>query len=128
MYIYSEYPNCFQIDYLNFHCNACGKNLCKIHYHHELSCPFSSQKEETKKNVNFDYQIKYCDFCRGEIKNMEPVQCDFCKKLFCLKHRLESDHDCPSRKNKLTTEEIIKRNKELIKQRMAEIKKKKGIK
>ena len=59
---------------------------------------------------------------------MEPIPCDFCKKLFCLKHRLESDHDCPSQKNKLTTEEIIKRNKELIKQRMAEIKKKKGIK
>ena len=59
---------------------------------------------------------------------MEPIQCDFCKKLFCLKHRLESDHDCPILKNKLTTEEIIKRNKELIKQRMAEIKKKKGIK
>ncbi len=58
---------------------------------------------------------------------MKPVQCAFCKKLLCLKHKLESDHDCPSLKQ-LTNEEKIKRNKELIKQRMAEIKKKKGIK
>ena len=58
---------------------------------------------------------------------MDPTKCDFCKKLFCLKHKLESDHDCPSLK-KLSIEEIHKRNKELVKQRMAELKKKKGIK
>ena len=126
---YSDYPLCNQIDYLNFHCNACGKNLCKNHYHHELSCPFSNnKKEENKKNVEFNYQIKNCDFCKGEIKNMEPIQCQFCKKLFCLKHKLESDHNCPSIQNKISIEDAHKKNKDLVKQKLAEMKRKKGFK
>ena len=126
---YSDYPLCNQIDYLNFHCNACGKNLCKNHYHHELSCPFSNnKKEENKKNVEFNYQIKNCDFCKGEIKNMEPIQCQFCKKLFCLKHKLESDHNWPSIQNKISIEDAHKKNKDLVKQKLAEMKRKKGIK
>ena len=126
---YSDYPLCNQIDYLNFHCNSCGKNLCKNHYHHELSCPFSdNKKEENKKNVEFNYQIKNCDFCKGEIKNMEPIQCQFCKKLFCLKHKLESDHNCPSIQNKISIEDAHKKNKDLVKQKLAEMKRKKGIK
>ena len=126
---YSDYPLCNQIDYLNFHCNACGKNLCKNHYHHELSCPFSNnKKEENKNNVEFNYQIKNCDFCKGEIKNMEPIQCQFCKKLFCLKHKLESDHNCPSIQNKISIEDAHKKNKDLVKQKLAEMKRKKGIK
>ena len=126
---YSDYPLCNQIDYLNFHCNACGKNLCKNHYHHELSCPFSNnKKEENKKNFEFNYQIKNCDFCKGEIKNMEPIQCQFCKKLFCLKHKLESDHNCPSIQNKISIEDAHKKNKDLVKQKLAEMKRKKGIK
>ena len=126
---YSDYPLCNQIDYLNFHCNACGKNLCKNHYHHELSCPFSNnKKEENKKNVEFNYQIKNCDFCKGEIKNMEPIQCQFCKKLLCLKHKLESDHNCPSIQNKISIEDAHKKNKDLVKQKLAEMKRKKGIK
>ena len=122
---YSDYPNCNQIDYLNFHCNACGKNLCKNHYHHELSCPFAKTKEENKNKVDFNYQITKCDFCKGTIKNMDPVQCEFCKKYFCLKHKLESDHDCPSTK-KISIEDKHKKNKEYIKQKMAEMKRKKG--
>ena len=125
--LYSDYPHCNQIDYLNFHCNACGKNLCKIHYHHELSCPFSKKEEEQKKKIEFNYQIKKCDFCKGDIKNIEPVQCEFCKGLFCLKHKLESDHNCPNVK-KLSNEDIIKQKRELVKQKMAAMKKNKGIK
>jgi len=108
-----DYPCCNQIDYLNFHCNVCGKNLCKLHYHHELSCPFAKNKEEEnikKKKLEFNYQITKCDFCKCEIKNMDPVQCQFCKKLFCLKHKLESDHDCPSTK-KISIEDKHKKNK-----------------
>ena len=56
---------------------------------------------------------------------MKPVQCAFCKKLLCLKHKLESDHDCPSTK-KISIEDKHKKNKEYIKQKMAEMKRKKG--
>ena len=99
-----EYPYCFQNDWFCFHCNACGKNLCKIHYHHELSCPFSKIKEEPKKKVEFNYQFKYCDFCKRKIKNLKPIECDFCKGSFCLKHKLESDHDCSSLKKRFSEE------------------------
>ena len=125
---HSDYPCCNQIDYLNFHCNVCGKNLCKLHYHHELSCPFAKNKEEEnikKKKLEFNYQIKKCDYCKCDIKNMDPVQCQFCKKLFCLKHKLESDHDCPSTK-KISIEDKHKKNKEFLKQKMAEMKRKQG--
>ena len=71
------------------------KNLCKEHYHNEVSCPFvKEEEEEKKKNIEFNYQIKKCDFCKGEIKNMEPIECPFCKGLFCLQHKIESDHKC----------------------------------
>jgi len=85
---------------LNFYCNKCKKNLCKEHYHNEVSCPFikDDNNEENKKKIEFNYQIKKCDFCKGDIKNMEPIECPFCKGLFCLEHRLESDHKC---KNKI---------------------------
>ena len=58
---------------------------------------------------------------------MEPVECELCHGLFCLKHRLESDHKCP-KAVKITSEDIIKKNKELVKQRMAEMKRKMGKK
>ena len=58
---------------------------------------------------------------------MEPVECQLCHGLFCLKHKLESDHNCPNNK-KLTMEEIHKKNRELAKQKIAEIKKKLGKK
>ena len=55
------------------------------------------------------------------------MQCEFCKGLFCLKHKLESDHNCPNIK-KLSNEDIIKQKRELVKQKMAAMKKNKGIK
>ena len=129
MFIYSDYPLCNQQDYLNFYCNTCKKNLCKLHYHHEESCPFVEKKEDNsdKKKIEFNYQIKKCDFCKGDIKNIEPVECELCHGQFCLKCRLEFDHNCPKAVRE-TTEDIHKRNKDLVKQRMAEMKKKKGKK
>ena len=58
---------------------------------------------------------------------MEPVECELCHGLFCLKHRLESDHKCP-KVEKISIEDKHKRNRELVKQRMAEMKKKMGKK
>ena len=51
--------------------------------------------ENNSKNIKFNYQIKKCDFCKGDIKNMEPIECQYCHGLFCLKHKFESDHNCP---------------------------------
>ena len=83
--------------------------------------------ENQIKKVEFNYQIKKCDFCKGDIKNMEPVECELCHGLFCLKHKLESDHKCP-KAERITMEDMHKKNRELAKQRIAEMKKKLGKK
>ena len=126
-YYNSEYPLCKQIDYLNFTCGTCGKNLCKKHYHHELSCPFAKPKEEHSEKKDIKFKLNKCDFCKEDIKNIEPVECELCHGLFCLKHRLEFDHKCSMAK-KESIEDVHKRNRELVKQRMAEMKKKYGKK
>ena len=59
---------------------------------------------------------------------MEPIECEFCHGLFCLKHRLEFDHKCPKVEEKVSIEDKHKKNRELVKQRMAEMKKKYGKK
>ena len=59
---------------------------------------------------------------------MEPVECELCHGLFCLKHRLEFDHKCPKVEEKESIEDKHKKNRELVKQRMAEMKKKYGKK
>ena len=70
--------------------------MCKEHYHHELSCPFAQNKVEvTQKKPAFNYQVKICDFCKGNIRNMEPIECDLCHGLYCLKCKFENDHNCP---------------------------------
>ena len=56
---------------------------------------------------------------------MDPIECELCHGLFCLKHKLESDHKCP-KAVRLTMDEINKKNRELVRKRMAEMKKKKG--
>lgn len=95
-----NYPNCMMLDYLNFVCNRCNKNLCKEHYHNVYSCPFSTNTEESSKINEMDFLVTKCSFCKGDILNSHGEQCQFCKKLFCLKHRLESDHKCDKMPNK----------------------------
>lgn len=54
---------------------------------------------------------------------MDPVECEFCHGLFCLKHRLESDHQCPNAVH-VTIADQHQKNRELAKQKLAEMKKK----
>ncbi|MFX0145539.1 MAG: AN1-type zinc finger domain-containing protein [Candidatus Hodarchaeota archaeon] len=35
-----------------------------------------------------------CHFCKGAIKDI-PYRCKFCGMIFCNKHRLPENHDCP---------------------------------
>ena len=121
---FSDYPNCNLQDYCSFYCNACKKNLCKEHYHHPVSCPFSPEEvEEVKPIVDFNYQSKKCQFCQTEVKNIQPFECPLCHGLFCSYHRLESDHKCPNN-NRESSKSKYLRMKELAKQKREEAKKK----
>lgn len=120
-------------DYLNFYCNSCQKNLCKEHYHAAVSCPFktsedlSNDKEEL--NINKEEFIKQppliCSFniCKDKIYNSIGYECKMCKAIFCLKHRIESDHQCPNVKVSLKEKYVDNKNK--FKERLAELKNKK---
>ena len=120
---FSDFPNCNQKDYLNFYCNKCKKNLCKIHYHNEISCPFNKEKEENNNNKEFNYQIKKCDFCNINILNMEPIECPLCKGLFCLKHKMETSHNCKKREIKTTAQDNLQNYRELARKKIEEAKK-----
>ena len=59
------------------------------------------------------------------LKICEDSDADDLAYNFCLKHKLESDHDCPSTK-KISIDDKHKKNKEFLKQKMAEMKRKQG--
>ena len=107
-----------------FICPKCKKNLCKEHYHNPVSCPFSTDKDEdeVKEKVPFNYQVKYCQFCKAEIKNIEPFECALCHGLFCSDHRLEYEHKCPNF-HKEGTKSRYQQMKELAKKKREEAQK-----
>jgi predicted nucleic acid binding AN1-type Zn finger protein len=52
---------------------------------------------------------------------MEPFECPLCKGLFCLKHRLESDHNCKN-KVKVTIADKYAEKRELARRKIEEAK------
>ena len=52
---------------------------------------------------------------------MEPFECPLCKGLFCLKHRLESDHKCKN-KIKETIADKYAEKRELARRKIEEAK------
>lgn len=38
---------------------------------------------------------KHCDATGCALKDFLPFQCDACKKIFCLEHRVYESHRCP---------------------------------
>ena len=52
---------------------------------------------------------------------MEPFECPLCKGLFCLEHRLESDHKCKN-KVKETISDIYADKRELARRKIEEAK------
>lgn len=130
IFLFSNFPNCSLKDYLNFYCITCDKNLCKEHYHHPVNCPFSitSEKLNGKKEENFKIyknQSLICSniSCKEEIFNSIGYECKLCRNIFCLKHRIESDHNCI--KKKVSYKEKYDDNKYKFKEKLNQLKNKK---
>ena len=71
-----------------------GDNLnTVVDAHIRAGCPTASTK--SRKNA--------CSFKGCREKEFMPISCKLCKRPFCLKHRFESDHDCPLRKGGAAT-------------------------
>lgn len=126
--IISQYPECNILDYLCYHCQSCRKYLCKKHYHNENSCPFLDKTkiiyQETNSKISNQKNINtICSFCSIMIHNNKGYFCDFCKKEYCLKHRLEIDHKCPE-SIKISMTDKNTQNKNMIMDKIKNLKKK----
>lgn len=116
-----------QKDYLNFYCSKCTKNLCKEHYHNDVSCPFSTSElvKENFDNKKFSEPIftqKFlCFFCNITTYNTKGYDCQYCKKTFCMNHRLECDHKC-DKTGKVSLKDKYLDNKNKFKAKLQELK------
>lgn len=88
---------CRRNDYLPFKCSHCDKTVCIDHKsNHGSDCPLNK--------TNFEYDLhgveqnsglkQSCDYCRKITLKLELVECAYCKKLHCLYHRHQVQHDC----------------------------------
>ena len=118
------------LDYLCYNCKSCKKNLCKKHYHNEISCPFTDKmkiiydKKLENKILNKANNINSeCNFCNIVIYNNKGYECNYCKKNYCLKHRLEIDHKCKESSKKSISDLLLK-NKNMIMDKLKNLKKK----
>jgi hypothetical protein len=123
-----EHPTCTYKDYLSIFCAKCKKNLCKEHYHSEISCPFNTDiiKDEViyRDKQNTIMSSILCTFCDEKIYNSQGYDCKTCLLIFCLKHRIESDHKC-TKLSKKDQKETYTENKNKFKDKLAALKNKK---
>lgn len=116
-------------DYLSFNCKSCNKYLCKDHYHNDYSCPFSNlnnfstNKEKNLTNLHKNDINTVCCFCKILMNNNKGYECGFCKKPYCLMHRLEVDHRCPESAKRSISDSHAK-NKNMIMDKIRNLKKK----
>ena len=114
------------MDYVPYLCKTCNKYLCKEHYHNEFSCPLNltNELEEKIKIIEKDKDINtLCSFCSIIINNNKGYDCSFCRKSYCLKHRLEVDHRCPESEKK-SKSDIHSKSKNIIFDKLKNLKKK----
>lgn len=106
---------CNQLDFLPFHCQSCKKTFCLDHRTEDAhKCDNKGAWAERKrqaqlarpsagagKHMRDAVSIKPCsdDSCKTVIgtANSTGVHCDRCNRDYCLKHRLQEDHDCKSK-------------------------------
>lgn len=116
-------PDCRQLDFLPFKCEACGKTFCKEHFSytkHNCSqvkdrvvptCPVCGRavgmidrQEDVDAVVNRHIENECelgkkstktkCEVKGCKEKEFVKVECAMCHRNFCLRHRHASDHQC----------------------------------
>ncbi|CAM4500193.1 unnamed protein product [Lepidochelys olivacea] len=85
--------HCGQLDFLPFVCDGCSGVFCLQHRSRDShGCSeVNIRSESMKSDEHRSYPCTYTG-CNG--KELLPVLCPYCKKLFCLRHRHQSDHEC----------------------------------
>ncbi|KAJ1331787.1 AN1-type zinc finger protein 1 [Microdochium nivale] len=106
---------CNLLDFLPFHCQSCKKTFCLDHRTEDAhKCDNRGAWAERKrlaqlarpsagsgKHMRDAVSVKPCsdESCKTIIgtANSTGVHCDKCNHDYCLKHRLQEDHDCKSK-------------------------------
>lgn len=86
-----EAEDCNQLDFLPFVCDHCKKVFCLNHKscdQHNCSAPAGPQQEYHGER-SYSCSISSC-----EKRELTPIVCPHCGKMFCLSHRTQEDHSC----------------------------------
>lgn len=105
---------CKQLDFLPIQCSKCGKIFCKLHAAYDNhSCPLADRPTEDSLPA-FGPTSFACDLTNCPNRELTPIQCDGCKKNFCLQHRHPADHYCSSESQPLDKMQQTKEHVERI--------------
>jgi predicted nucleic acid binding AN1-type Zn finger protein len=107
-----EYEYCNQLDFLPFHCQSCKKTFCLDHRTETAhKCANAGAWAERRRQAQLaqpsigagkmlrdHVSEKSCasPSCKTTVgTSLTPgVHCSTCNRDYCLKHRLQEDHDC----------------------------------
>lgn len=108
-----QHPYCHQLDFLPFRCDSCHSTFCLDHRSETAhNCPkagewarnrrrnsvgqatstLPSTGKPTLQTATQCYETK----CKTFVNTLQNtgVRCDTCNRTYCLKHRMQEDHDC----------------------------------
>ena len=100
------YDLCGQQTFLPFECESCNRKFCKLHFEQEAHrCIHladeeaeAKQKElaqvERNKKSKINKPIYKCHRRKCKKKEWIKIECNKCRRTFCLKHRSPDDHKC----------------------------------
>lgn len=109
-----QFDYCNQLDFLPFYCQSCAKTFCLDHRSETAhKCSHAGAWAERRRQANLakpsigagrplrdKISQKPCAHASPACKtvigtSLTPgVHCDRCNRDYCLKHRLQEDHDC----------------------------------
>lgn len=115
---------CNRNDYLPFKCTYCSKMVCLEHKSNHFDCPINKQTFDSSSNLNSNNTLpeslkEVCQVCKSPFLKVELVLCNHCSKNYCLSHRHQHQHDCPSIEterdlSKLSAQHLAEKSREAL--------------
>lgn len=90
--------SCKQLDFLPIVCQFCSRSFCKDHFlpqQHQCTGEYNKIKQQVSEDADYRYPCQH-QGCKGG--ELAPVICPGCSNNFCLTHRHQVDHGCPTYK------------------------------
>ena len=108
-----QFDYCHQLDFLPFRCESCRKTFCLDHRtetahkceregewarrrRHQNAGPGSTLSSTTQKPTIYNTDQCAHVSCKTLINTLKDpaVRCPNCNRQYCLRHRLQEEHDC----------------------------------